>query len=320
MRIIIPIRGPEYQKLERDYERFLKDVSSFGENEELIKLIDNDKEYRNIKSITFKTILHSEILGKESKIISDLKDKYPALITNYIKDFLEINIVTIREEKIETYNIVWLDSIIRKLSLLTHLAYATKVDFLHGLIFINKIYFGQTSIVLSNIDFAYEYADEINWPRLDSLNLEKVIKWYSKNNLHTDGNSKNKLHRSINAFSYLFNKVGEKDTSQLFWSMLGIESLLAEGNSNVLSQIKIKSSLILGQPQEYKNKLSKLYDYRSRLIHGDYDFPAKFSGDYEVFEKNYWDNLHFSAAILLALIRELISKDKNEFDFEYKLV
>lgn len=70
------------------------------------------------------------------------------------------------------------------------------------------------------------------------------------------------LQRAINAFSYLFSNINEKDSSNLFWIMLGIEALLAEDAHNIINQIKTKTSLILGEPTEYKKKLDKLYNYR----------------------------------------------------------
>ena len=66
-------------------------------------------------------------------------------------------------------------------------------------------------------------------------------------------------------------------------------------------------------------KLGKLYDYRSRLIHGDIDIFPKFYTDYESFDIEYGDYSDFAVSILIALIRELIEKQKSEFEFELKL-
>lgn len=319
MRITIPIRGPEYEKLEREYEHFIKDLSNYGNNPELIKLIDNEEKYRNIQTLTFTIIKSSELQEKTDDRISAIKSKHPNFHTKYIDDFLVLNL-TLKTKYLEKWGFhIFVNNLIQKLSLLVNLSYATKVDFLEGVIYDNDEYVATTELLISTIDYAYQHADDMNWPRLKSVDFNKTVNWFVTNNIHLDGNSKNKLHRAINAFSYLFSNLKEKDTSQLFWNMLGIEALLAEGTNSISSQIRVKSSLVLGEPLEYKKKLTKLYDYRSRFIHGDFNFPAKFSADFEIFEDEYWDYLTFSSSILLALIRKLIEKSENEYKFEYKL-
>ncbi|HYK77932.1 MAG TPA: hypothetical protein VEV16_13220, partial [Daejeonella sp.] len=123
--------------------------------------------------------------------------------------------------------------------------------------------------------------------------------------------------RALNAFSQMFGKNTDPNSSFLFWSILGIEALLAEGNNNILNQIKSKCILLFGEPKEFKKKINHLYDYRSRFVHGDINIPPKFFFIDEKFELEYWEYLNFSISILIALIRKLIRDDKTEFNFEY---
>ncbi|HPH99469.1 MAG TPA: HEPN domain-containing protein [Chitinophagaceae bacterium] len=321
MIVYIPIRGPEISDLDDEYERFLEEFNNFTETNEIKKLLDQDPNHESIKQIKFSIIYSSKDTNQENLEIKKIDEKY--FIKQYIEEFLKIEVAHEKNiyDKNSDYARISLGFIIRKLSFIVHLTYSTQVDFLAGAIFSsdNK-YLGKTETFLSFLNNAYEHALKIEWPKLESLKLQNTIAWFYTNNIHTDGNSKNKLHRAINAFSYQFSKLLENNTSILFWTMLGIEALLAEGNNNIINQIKVKSSLILGQPTDYKKKLDKLYNYRSRFVHGDIDFPAKFSNDYDNFEEEYFDYLHFATSILLALIRYLIVNNKNEFQFEYKLV
>lgn len=326
MIVYIPIRGPEITELKGEYERFLNDFSVYKETNDIKKILDDQGDYKTIRNIEF------EILSKfknddKNEEIRNIESRYPlsfkTKILDYTDEFLKINL-TLNTSQIEddylSINLT-VDHIVVKLVLIINLTYATKVDFLRGIIISNNDkYIGKTEIILSTLDYAYEHSIKIKWPKLSGLNLSDTIKWYNKNNIHLDSISKNKLHRAINAFSYQFSKLLEKDTDILFWTMLGIETLLAEDANNITNQIKIKSSIILGEPKEYKKKLGKLYGYRSRFVHGDIDFPAKFGMDIDNFEEEYWDYLHFASSILIALIRNLIAEDKNEFKFEYKLI
>ncbi len=100
--------------------------------------------------------------------------------------------------------------------------------------------------------------------------------------------------------------------------MLGIEALLVEGNQNITTQFKEKSTVIFGKPKEYSRKLTKLYDYRSKLVHGSFDIYPAFYSDYNSYHEEYHDYLSFASSILIALIRELIEKQTSHFEFELK--
>ncbi len=322
MQVYIPVRGPEIEQIYPEYDRFLNDFKNLTDTSLLQKLIDSyEPKYQQIDKITFEVIYSSRFEKKEDKRIKDLSKKHKFFHVKYIEDFLLFDIVFKNEQR-ETnkYARTTLNFILSRLALLLNLTYATKIDFLTGAIYSDDIKFlGETEMILSSLDYAYEEQLKTKWPKVFGLNLMQTLEWYSSNNLHPDFNSKNKLHRAINSFSYQFSTLFETDTSILFWTMLGIETLLAEGNTNIINQIKDKTSLILGEPKEFKKRLNKLYNYRSRFVHGDIDFPAKFSSDYDNFESEYYVYVHFATSILLSLVRTLIIQNKSEFDFEYRL-
>lgn len=322
MKVYIPVRGTEIEELYPEFERFLNDFREISETSLLQKQIDNySPEYQQLEKIAFEVIYSSRFEKKEDKRIMELSKKHSFFHNEYIEDFLLIDLV-FKNEKWETDQSsgITLNFMLSRFALLLNLTYATNIDLLPGAVYSNDNKFlAETEIILSSIDYAYEEQLKKKWPKISGLNLTQVLEWYSSNGLHTDFNSRNKLHRAINSFSYQFSNIREKDTSILFWTMVGIEALLAEGNTNIITQIKEKLSLILGEPIEFKRRLDKLYNYRSRFVHGDINFPAKFSSDYENFEIEYYNYLHFATSILLALIRTLIIQNKSEFKFHYIL-
>lgn len=322
MKVYIPIRGPEIEEVYPEFDRFLNDLREITDTSLLQKQIDNfDPKHQQLEKIVFEVIYSSKIEKKEDKRIKELSKKHRFFKNDFVEDFLLIDL-TFKNEKRESdkYSGITLKFILSRFALLLNLTYATKIDLLPGVIYSNDNKFlAETEIILSSLDYAYEVQLKTKWPKIYRLNLTQTLEWYSSNNLHTDFNSRNKLHRAINSFSYQFSTILEKDTSILFWTMLGIEALLAQGNANIINQIKIKTSLILDEPKEFKKRLDKLYNYRSRFVHGDIDFPTKFSSDYENFESEYYEYLHFATSILLALIRTLIIQNKSEFNFEYRL-
>ncbi len=326
MKITIPLRGSDFEEDNHSYKLFLKEIVEFSENELFIKLIDDDvilkqNERPRIKELNFEVYEGNKSYDNEPKFAAELSKKHKFFNTEFICEYLVLNLKL--KEDITTnfdYSIWSVNRFLTRLNFLLNLTYSTNIDFIYGTVYSDKKeYIGKTDIILSTIMFAYRHSRKIKWPNIKSIKLTDTIHWFHRYNIHSDHRSKNNLHRAINAFSYLFGNLKRERSADLFWIMLGIESLLVEGNQNITLQFREKSTIILGIPKEYKRKLNKLYEYRSKLIHGSFNiFPKHFS-DYETFEVEYSDYLDFAVSILLALIRELIIAQKSKFEFELKL-
>lgn len=323
IRTIIPVRGPfDIEVSDENYELLLSEITNLGKEKKFIHLIDyKEKQYKKIIQLNIRVVRSSKEGNNVDTEIELLKKRYNFFKIEWIEEYLEFEFTF--SHKLTIFTEIIINNILKRLSLLLHLSYNTKIDFLPGLIFYSsnsKRLIGKTEMLLSDIDMAYGHAIRINWPTIKQPTIKQTVNWFIDNDFHTDDLSQTKLQRAINAFSYSFSTFLEKETSELFWTMIGIEALLAEGSSNIISQIKSKTSIILKEPKEFKKKLEKLYNYRSRLVHGDLNFPPKFSSDYEEFEREYWDYSQFALSILIALMKELIIENKIEFKFEYKRI
>lgn len=323
VKVFVPIRGPEFDaSLNENYEKLLGDFEHMGNNKILIHLIDYGEDpFNSIIELKIKVIYSSKFYNEENEEIKSFAKKFSFFHNEWISEFLEISF-TLKRFHQQIGEII-INNILSRFSLIIHLAYNLKIDFLPGIIFNannTKRLIGKTEFIMNNLDLAYLHALNMKWPIIKQPTFEQTINWFQSNNFHPSNISQSKVQRAINAFSYNFSNLYEKDTAQLFWTMIGIESLLAEGPNNIIAQIRSKTSLILGEPKEFKKKLNNLYDYRSRLVHGALDFPAKFSSDYDNFESKYWDYSKFGVSILIALVKELIIANEQEFKFEYHLV
>lgn len=314
MKIVIPIRASDTELNFRGWDIFIKEINKFSDNEKVLKLFDNEKKYRfksikfnvNTKKHVFKNKLYNQYFEEKKNIA-------------FHNHFLLIDIETFHKNtySFDLYRLM-ISTFLNKLSLILNLTYEFALDFLNGFVFNDDdIKIGETDIVFCHLDFAYEHSRKVNWPNLTSTQLNKTIDWLITNDIDLELKSKTSAGRAIHAFSHLFSNLSENDSSFLFWSVLGIESILAKGTKDIAYQIKQKAILLLGEPKEFKKKISKLYEYRSRLIHGDFNFPPKYSNDFDNFEVEYWDFLAFSNSILLALLRKMIDENKSTFEFEY---
>lgn len=326
MKITIPLRGSDYESSYEYYELFLHEILTLSNNQKLIFLIDDipfvDKNaISRIEEITFSIIRGNIHDNNEPEFATRLNEKHPFFHTEWTEEYLVIDLKIKKTSNIGDTDIPYfVNDYLMRLSLLINLSYSTNVDFLPGVIYSDSNKFlGSTELIVCSTMLAYEHAVKIKWPTIKNLTLLNTINWFHKFEIHPDYRSRNNAHRAINAFSHLLGDLETKESSDLFWVMLGIESLLAEGAQNITHQIKEKSIIILGKPVEYTKKLSKLYDYRSRLVHGEFDIYPKFFSDYESYDKEYFDYLEFASSILLALIRELIASEKTKFEFELTL-
>lgn len=327
MKITIPLRGSDYKEDYNSYKLFLNEIVELSENQLLISLIDDNlipeqNERPRIEKLSFEIYEGNIFYKNEPKFATELSKKHKFFNTQYIFEYLILNLKLIDEKntKYDDYLIWSINRFLTRLNFLLNITYSTNIDFVYGVAYSEeKKYIGKTDIIMSDIMFAYNHSRKMSWPVIKNVKLLDTIKWFHKNDIHSDNRSKNNLHRAINAFSHLFGNLEREGSADLFWIMLGIESLLVEGNQNITSQFREKSSIILGEPKEYKRKLNKLYEYRSKLIHGSFDIFPRYFSDYKTFEVEYSDYLDFAVSILLALMRELIENQKNKFEFELKL-
>jgi len=327
MKITIPLRGSDFEEDSSSYELFLKEIVLHSDNKSLINLIDDDtiqeqNERPRIDKLSFEVHEGKDYEKNEPKFASELKEKHDFFKTKYIYEYLILNLDFKEKENNINESTLWsINRFLTRLNFLINLTYSTNVDFIYGTAYSNDNEFiGKTDIILTTNMYSYEHSRKMGWPKIRNNTLTETIKWFEKYQIHSDHRSKNELNRAINAFSRLFGNLKREGSADLFWIMLGIESLLVEGNQNITSQFREKSILILGKPKDYKRKLNKLYEYRSKLIHGSFDiFPRQFT-DYKNFEVEYADYVSFSLSILIALIRELIHKQKTKFEFALKII
>ena len=164
----------------------------------------------------------------------------------------------------------------------------------------------------------------IGWPKFRDLKYQDVITWSKQFNLSFEKMANTKVEIALNAFSYLFQDRTDI-TLDLFWSLIGIEALYCTGKEGKAEQIFEKTQVVLGQISDFKKKVKNMYNFRSRLIHGDLNIPSAISEhfslkEFEEYNDEFYDSTIFSVAILTATLQELICLKKNSLLFKTVLV
>lgn len=133
-----------------------------------------------------------------------------------------------------------------------------------------------TSYYLTHKGAGFEDLHEVvsidkreTWPPIQNLEIIQVYNWIAKIDGFEFGVAKTPLGVSYAAFSYLMGDLGENSKSSILWALMALEALYCEGSTSLRQQLVAKTEVFLGKRQTHKKRFGAMYDYRSRLIHGD---------------------------------------------------
>jgi hypothetical protein len=108
----------------------------------------------------------------------------------------------------------------------------------------------------------------------------------------------------------------------MFWALLGLEALYGRGRDGLADQLRSKSEVFLGAPAAHRRVISKMYDFRSRFIHGDLDVPFQAAPFDELsgFTERLDEAELTGIALLVSSLQTLAAANQQELEFKYTLV
>jgi hypothetical protein len=164
---------------------------------------------------------------------------------------------------------------------------------------------------------ASNLATSIGWPTLQQLDLVKAWGWAIKQDGFLNGFANDALSRSLNAFTRLLDASIKYDPVALLWALVGIEALYTKGEESLTAQAREKIEAFLGPQTSHKKKFRQMYNFRSRFVHGDLDFPGRSSVGTADYLSDVSDAISLAVAILTATIQELVRRDWKGLSFSY---
>jgi hypothetical protein len=194
-----------------------------------------------------------------------------------------------------------------------------------SLIVRNNVVEWEIDAIVHSVCLATLSSLKYKWPPLIECNLDKTIDWFREYESALDVMSENRIGRAINAFSYIIHEHGgSDDPAIIFWALLGIEAIYAEGTMSIQAQVNLKSQTFLGERIDFKKKFNEMYDFRSRYIHGDLNFPNKnflfeTNEDFSKHFEKFCENRDFAICILLGSLQKLIKEERHFLEFEYTI-
>jgi hypothetical protein len=173
-------------------------------------------------------------------------------------------------------------------------------------------------------DSAMRRSMDTGWPKIGELRVSDALQWLIDIPGLLEGEPHEPAGRAISALSNLAVRPApsSEDPVGLMWSMVGLEALYGEGNANLTQQISQKSKIVLGEPDAYRKAVTRMYDFRSRFIHGDVDFPLPYRvGDVDSrgFSTSMADAVQLAMGMLVATLQRMIVARLYSLKFEYRL-
>lgn len=180
---------------------------------------------------------------------------------------------------------------------------------------------GSLTPIRESLEFMHS---KIKWPPLKVIDINKTWNYIKEEMSGFDHMSNSPIQRALNAFSYLFVDRLNDTTMTLFWALIGIEALYVKGKNNIIDQVNEKSQVFLGQLKDFKKILKTMYNFRSRLVHGDLDLPSKFIiHDDEIYQNHVFkesDAASVAILVLIATLQKMILLNKKNLNFQYKIL
>lgn len=195
-----------------------------------------------------------------------------------------------------------------------------------GALYINGRFSCKADGVYGGLEEAAQYVKEkLKWPEIKTLPIMKVWEWIGRLNGFNHGIGEGPVGRAVAALSYLAidNTLARNDLD-IVWALMGLEAVYCDGNSGVMNQLFEKCQVLLGPVEKDKKLVRDMYNLRSRVVHGDLDFPVCYSyydshPQYDKFHQGTYLAALLAQAMLVATIQQLVERNLLEVRFKFAL-
>ena len=183
-------------------------------------------------------------------------------------------------------------------------------------------YLRQDGVGVVDNSFIGEEIEKQNWPPITKLNVLDVFMWLKGMEGFDSGVAKSKLGIAYAAFSFMMGDPGSSSKSKLVWALMGLEALYCKGGSGLREQLVSKTEVFLGERITHKKSFGKMYDYRSRLMHGDVNLVYRhnqYDGSRELneFDSEFSNAEQLAISVLLSTLQKLCMLNIYELKFTY---
>lgn len=153
-------------------------------------------------------------------------------------------------------------------------------------------------------------GNDKTWPIIKTIDIMTCVNWAYRVGFGYENFARktNRIGRMLAAFTHIpHNRQGEV----LFRAMQGLEAFYCDGTRELRRQLSSKSALFLGKWKENKNIVGRLYNSRSKFIHGSSSI-GYFNQDLnycDEYAEEIDDAADFATRLLVSTIQKCVIED-----------
>lgn len=275
-----------------------------------------EKIHDEIASMSDKVELfdkHSKSTGRLN--IKSLRRLYPAKYGGWRSSFLFTAILPVHEGPRGPIDYVLMQ--VHNLQFAIQLAHPGCVAIQKAKVYSGNMVLGETEQMMGALELAVGSARKNKWPKIQHLNTADVWRWLNTIPNYAQGIPTGRVGRAVSAMSYLVFNENESFLDHI-WAILGLEALYGKGE-----QLLKKSEALLG-PRESSRELAAVYNFRSRLLHGDLNFPldhAQYYTDWiDITDKTFTfktiEAVSLATSVLIGSIQKLAINKWTDVEFD----
>lgn len=214
---------------------------------------------------------------------------------------------------------VFIDSII-----IANLAFPGRIHSATGRVYIDDIPMNTIDPV-QRVTTDLLFPEQSAWPPLQLIDPIHISDWKTLLEFFNERGASTSLKKALSAFTHLIGNGGGAEIGELlFWAVQGLEAFYCRGNGDLRKQLSEKSKIFLGPWEDKNNIVGKLYDIRSKFVHGDFDLVRwNNRNDIENQDKKNDSDLHNAASLgirmLFATLQKAAVNHYSIVEFEYLL-
>src|ERR1700761_1047229 len=222
--------------------------------------------------------------------------------------------VAVSEFEMHVNNLLLLANLLRPGSIDADKGFAV-----HG----EKLFRETAPFVAHRLYEAVQASNIASWPPFHTVALRDAWAWLERSRCTSKGVGVGPLGRAWAALSHVTtDSLFSSSSIDLVWALVGLEALYAKGNVGLKEQLVAKTEVILGPRQRNKKDFGAIYDYRSRLLHGDLDLPLRYTPydaafGYQKFDDELARHEALALAVLIATLQLMASRSWTELEFNY---
>lgn len=153
------------------------------------------------------------------------------------------------------------------------------------------------------------------------ISFSNFFEWSNQLSGFWTGETTQPLSRCLNFVSYVHHHTHQLNTLADFsWIMAALEAILTENSQEIRSKMVRRTILLVPEIEKFLStkQIGRIYDFRSRFIHGDLKIRNHFYDDFE-FDwpgKEFADNFTQASAILFKCVHAVAERGWTKLAFE----